>query len=533
MKPLEVIVVGGGIAGMACAVALIEPAEGRPLRIRVLTKAPVAGSSSYAAQGGVAVVMGDGDTVKIHVEDTIRVGAGRNDREVVERVVREGPAVIDWLQRMGARFDHDADGKLHLAREGGHSRARVLHHRDRTGEEIVRVLRERLGALTGVQLMQGHRAVDLIIEVEGQSRRCVGVQAIDLSSGDLMEHRADLVVLATGGVGQVYERTTNPAEATGDGVAMAVRADLPLRDMAFVQFHPTALHTGGSGQVPLISEAVRGAGARLIGGNGLPLMDRVHPAKDLAPRHVVARAIEMTMKHSGMQHVWLDASSIGPARFAAEFPAIERECRAHGIAPGRDLIPVSPAAHYLCGGIATDDQGRSSLPGLIAIGECAGSGLHGADRLASNSLLEALVIPRRAANAWLRETHGEHVASKRCIAQSKLSRRAPEAAMRAIASIRHAMSAHAGIIRDLEGLEAALRTIARCERAIAAMWQRRRWSLPLIEARDLAAVSRAVIEAALAQPVSIGTHQISERAESTEIINWLTGTAHRTARDGR
>ncbi|HRD53741.1 MAG TPA: FAD-dependent oxidoreductase, partial [Flavobacteriales bacterium] len=298
MKPLDVIVVGGGIAGMAYAAKLMESAGDRPLRIRVLSKAPVAGSSSYAAQGGVAAAMGAEDSFALHAAETIMVGEGRNDRDMVELVVHEGPSVIQWLLGMGARFDRNLEGHLELAREGGHSVARVVHHLDRTGGEIVRALRECLLHARAVELIEGQRAVDLVVEEGPNGRACAGVRAIDLANGDMMEHRSDVVVLATGGVGQAYNHTTNPAEATGDGIAMAVRAGAALRDMAFVQFHPTALRTGGQGQVPLISEAVRGAGARLLRHDGRLLMSGIHPAGDLAPRNVVARAIHAEMQRA-------------------------------------------------------------------------------------------------------------------------------------------------------------------------------------------------------------------------------------------
>ena len=331
--------------------------------------------------------------------------------------------------------------------------------------------------------------IDLLTEGEGADRRCVGVRTMNLRSGDITDQFASLVVLATGGAGQLYEHTTNPRTATGDGVAMAIRAGVTVRDMAFVQFHPTALYTAEDGPCFLISEAVRGAGARLRRLDGGLLMKGPHPMGDLAPRNVVARSIHAELRRTGAAHVWLDASPIGTTRFAHEFPAIDARCRATGLVPGRDPIPVMPAAHYMCGGVRTDSRGRTTLPRLLALGECASSGLHGADRLASNSLLEALVIPKRAAEAAINDLAVLGPKAMRPVRENWLTDRTSSSIIRASATLRHVMSMHVGIVRDHEGMEQALRTIARLERSIAPAWARRRWSLRLIELRDLLAVA--------------------------------------------
>lgn len=513
-RPLDILVVGGGIAGMSFATQLLDQAKGRAMRIRMLSKAPVQVSNSYAAQGGVAAVLNTRDTFERHVADTLSVGAGRNDPAVVERVVREGPELIRGLIALGARFDADAGGRLQLAREGGHSTARVVHHRDSTGAEIVRVLHELVARSPGITVQEDWRALDLLLAGVNGRRRCVGVRALHGGSNTVYDLHADVVVLATGGAGQVYPHTTNPAEATGDGIAMAARAGIPLRDMAFVQFHPTALYTGNAGQAFLVSEAVRGAGARLLTLEGLPLMDGLHPMGDLAPRNVVARAIHAEIQRSGRPHVWLDAGPIGMARFALEFPAIDRRCNELDIVPGRDLIPVVPAAHYLCGGIATDDRGLTSLPGLLALGECAGSGMHGADRLASNSLLEALVIPKRAAAVVAVLPGSDEPPVDPGPIKPHIASRSPQGVHRALHDLRHVMSMHVGIVRDREGLSIALRTIAHCERVIAPMISRRRWSHDLFILRDLLGVARAITEAALAEPESVGAHYLDEEALS-------------------
>lgn len=505
---LDAIVVGGGIAGMVYATQLVDLAQGRPVRVRVLSKAPVQVSSSFAAQGGVAAVMRTEDSVEQHVRDTLTVGAGRNDPAVVRLVVSEGPALIRGLIGIGARFDANADGELDLAREGGHSAARVVHHRDRTGEEIVRVLHQRMTNTPGIEVMDGQRAIDLLVDGEGDQRRCIGVRAVDMRTGEVVDHFATHVILATGGAGNLYEHTTNPPTATGDGIAMAIRADVPVRDMAFVQFHPTALYAKKSGRVSLISEAVRGAGARLRGADKRPLMTGLHPMGDLAPRNIVARAIHHEMQQHAMPHVWLDASPIGSHRFAAEFPGIARDCAAIGLVPGRDLLPVMPAAHYLCGGVRTDDRGRTALAGLYALGECASSGLHGADRLASNSLLEALVIPKRAAQATLCEGLMAVPVPSRIQRTNQLASRTLELIPRAMATLTHTMTMHVSIVRTEEGLHQALREINHLDRQVRASWQRRRWSADMMDLRDLLTVARSVTASALAEPDSIGAHFI-------------------------
>lgn len=508
--PLDVVVVGGGIAGMTYATQLVDMAGDRQVRVRILSKAIVQVSNSYAAQGGVAAVIRSDDSFEQHVNDTLRVGAGRNDPDVVRLVIGEGPAMIQGLIGLGARFDADGQGRLALAREGGHSTARVVHHRDSTGAEIVRVLQRRVMTTPGITVVEDHRAIDLLVDDEAGERRCVGVRTMGLRNGELVDRSAGCIVLATGGAGQVYQHTTNPSGATGDGVAMAVRAGVPLRDMAFVQFHPTALYSGIPGPSFLISEAVRGAGAKLLRTDGGALMRGVHPMGDLAPRNVVARAIHLEMGRSGSPHVWLDASPIGVVRFAHEFPAIDAECRKRGIVPGHDLIPVMPAAHYMCGGVRTNDRGRTTLPGLYALGECASSGLHGADRLASNSLLEALVIPKRAAQDTLIGSLNRPFQDDVVRSTDNLSSRVNDALLRGIVALKHVMSTHVGIVRDREGMNHALHLIAREERMIAQLWTRKRWSRELIDLRDMLAVARSITETALAEPLSIGGHYRSD-----------------------
>lgn len=508
----DMIVVGGGIAGMAFAeriTALMGPGK---VRILMLSKAPVEASNSYLAQGGVAAVVLPEDTVEEHVQDTLTVGAGRCDPAVVRMIVERGPKAIARLLAAGARFDADTKGRLQLAREGGHSQARVVHYQDTTGAEIVRVLRDRVKAGPDIEVVDHQHVVDLLAAGEGAERRCIGVRTVDSRTGQVQDLHAAAVILATGGLGQVYRHTTNPAAATGDGIAMAVRAGVALRDMAFVQFHPTALYDEQGGPTFLISEAVRGAGARLLRPDGAPLMPGLHPKGDLAPRNVVAREIHRVILQTGRPHVWLDTSPIGVQDFAKLFPNIANVCGRRGIVGGRDRIPVMPAAHYSCGGILTNDSGETDLPGLFALGECASSGLHGADRLASNSLLEALVMPARAAEA-LAERPLDRPAGGSASRPTafRMDKDIPEA-LALTEELRILMTEKAGILRTMDGLETArirLETLReRCEEALAEVAPAWSWAV----LANMVEVAVAIVDSALEQRANAGAHWCEDLA---------------------
>lgn len=505
MRPLKVIVVGSGVAGMAFAHRLSMSAGRGEVELRILSKAPPETSNSHAAQGGVAAVIDPADSWEQHRDDTLAVGGGRCDPGVVEMVVREGPQCIQELLAIGARFDADTQGRLDAARESGHSAARVVHHRDHTGAELVRVLRQALERADMIRIEEPIHAIDLLLEDGPLRKRCCGVRVLDPSTGTIVDRYADVVVLATGGAGHVYRHTTNPIGATGSGVAMAARAGVALRDMAFVQFHPTALYTTEPGTVFLISEAVRGAGAVLLDPNGERLMVGVHPAVDLAPRNVVARAIHSSMQECNAPHVWLDARPIGEDRLVREFPAIVAHCRAHGIDPATELIPVMPAAHYLCGGIRSDAHGRTGLDGLYAVGECAGSGLHGADRLASNSLLEALVIPRNAASDVMNIVVPDRERRDQVVG-GVLSLIADPTDTAPLSDLRSAMSSHVGMVRNGEGLIEASRVIDRVFGQAEVRWARGERSAELMDLRDLASVARSICRTAQVETRNVGTH---------------------------
>lgn len=386
----DVLVIGSGIAGLSYAMK-----AARHGRVILITKKERAASSTNYAQGGIAAVWADDDSLALHARDTFVAGAGLCHTDAVMELVREGPARVRELMDWGVQFTQEEEA-VSLAREGGHSRRRILHAGDLTGREIEQALLRAIARDPDIRLLEDHLAVDLL--VHDDPRRCAGAVVLDHVTDTLTHFHAGVVLLATGGFGQAYLHTTNPDIATGDGVAIAHRAGAEIANLEFVQFHPTALYPAGE-HAFLISEAVRGEGAVLRAPDGTAFMDDVHPLGSLAPRDVVARAIDAMLKSTGAQHALLDLSSIGAARVEQRFPGILAECAARGLDIRSEPIPVVPAAHYACGGIRTDAHGRSSLAGLYAAGEVACTGVHGANRLASNSLLEAVVYSHRAAES--------------------------------------------------------------------------------------------------------------------------------------
>jgi L-aspartate oxidase len=481
----DVLVVGSGAAGLTAALGCA------PLGVTVLTKATLVSGSSPWAQGGVAAAIGTDDTPKLHAADTLSAGAGLCDPRAVGLLTGEGPERVKTLLDLGARFDRDTAGHLSLGREAAHSRRRILHAKDATGSEIVRTLAEAVRHAPEVHIEERAFAVDLILE----DGRVAGVLAIH-EDGRRVLHLANSVVLATGGPGQLYLHTTNPREATGDGLAMAARAGARLVDLEFVQFHPTALDVETEGEpMPLLTEALRGEGAILIDDRGHRFMKDEHPDMELAPRDVVARAIWRRLMDG--RKIFLDAREAVGDEFPERFPTVFDLCRQHGLDPRAEPMPVSPAAHYHMGGIAVDGRGRSSLPGLWACGEVSSTGVHGANRLASNSLLEALVFGARVAEDLRGSTVPGQPSGRRIP-------RAPQGSAKDAGlkhAVRRVMWEKVGVVRDEKGLTAALSELeALAETSPDAAG----------EARNLLDIARLVAAAALARRESRGGHYRSD-----------------------
>jgi len=395
----DFLVIGSGIAGLSAALKLSSLGT-----VCVVTKKEAEESNTQYAQGGIAAVVAKDDSPESHVADTLTAGAGLCREDIVRGVVSEGPARVRELTEIGVRFS-EKEGRFDLGLEGGHSRRRVLHAGDMTGKEIERALVAACRSVPRIRLLEHHAAVDLLLSEDPAQtplgrNRCWGAYVLDEKSGAVGSFRAKAVVLASGGAGRVYLYTSNPDVATGDGMAMAYRAGAALANLEFVQFHPTCLYSPASkdelGRRFLLSEALRGEGGVLVRKDGTRLMEGVHPLKDLAPRDIVARAIDAELKRTGDECAYLDMRARPREFLEKRFPNICRHCRTIGVDPAAEPIPVVPATHFFCGGVQTDEGGATGLPGLYAIGECAHTGLHGANRLASNSLLEGAVFAERA-----------------------------------------------------------------------------------------------------------------------------------------
>jgi L-aspartate oxidase len=543
MPDPRVLVIGSGVAGLTYALKAARFAD-----VTLITKKEHTESNTNYAQGGIAAVMAADDQPELHIQDTLTAGAGLCHRDAVEQVVREGPDRVRELIEWGAQFtmEPDREGSLHLqlGREGGHSRRRIVHAKDLTGREVERTLVTAVQRHSRIRVLEHHSAIDLLVD-RGQEAEStggsgapdrapavVGACALDNNSGEVLTFRAQVTVLATGGCGQIYLHTTNPAIATGDGVAMAYRAGAEIGNMEFIQFHPTTLYHPQARSF-LISEAVRGEGAVLKLKDGTPFMERYHPMASLAPRDIVARAIDAELKRSGDEFVYLDLTHLPPQVIRDHFPNIYSRCLEFGLDISHEPIPIVPAAHYSCGGVVTDLEARSRLERLFAVGEVACTGVHGANRLASNSLLEALVFAdHAAAQTEVLLAEPEKSTSGDCSPANDPRRQAnevsPEFVQHMKQLVQTLMWSHVGIVRSNHRLSQALRELRILESAVETLYQSSRISEGLLELRNLVTVGKLIVESALLRHESRGLHYNVDYPERDD-QKWLRDTLLRRA----
>ena len=521
-RKVDFLVIGSGVAGLSFALKVARHGS-----VLMITKDQLEESNTNYAQGGIAAVWDQNtDSFSKHVADTIDAGANLNDPEVVNLVVNEGPSRIEELIALGTRFDKSRGKSYDLAMEGGHTAKRILHHKDVTGREIVRALREKVIAHPKIEVLEHHFAVDLItqhhfgkkVTRSNSDIECYGTYVFNERTRETFTVLAKRTVMSTGGVGVAYSSTTNPLIATGDGIAMAYRAKALVQDMEFIQFHPTALYQPGQSPAFLVSEAVRGFGAKLRNHKDEEFMVRYDNRGSLAPRDIVARAIDSEMKIHGLDHVYLDCTHLNMKSFKAHFPTIYGKCVEIGINPAFHYIPVTPSAHYCCGGIAVDQHAKTSIKHLYAIGECSKTGLHGANRLASNSLLEAVVFADRAAKSVLEEL--ESVNFKENVPQWDTSgTAAPEELIlitQSLKEVQGIMSAYVGIVRSDLRLKRALDRLKIIYEETETLYEKTTISRKLCEVRNIINVSYLIIKAAAERKQSLGLHFTLDESARTE-----------------
>ena len=511
MKQFDFLILGSGIAGLSFALKVAPRG-----RVAIVTKKNRAESNTNYAQGGVAAVTSKEDSFELHVRDTLTAGAGLCKANVVRTIVEEGPARIQELIELGMKFSErdapaeDGGKELDLGKEGGHSKRRILHAKDVTGREIERALLNAASRQPNIEIFENHIAVDLITSRKfglQDGNHCLGAYVFDKKGNRVWAFTAPVTLLATGGCGKVYLYTTNPDIATGDGVAMAYRAGATIANMEFVQFHPTCLYHPQAKSF-LISEAVRGEGGVLKSFDGVEFMDAYHPLKSLAPRDVVARAIDSEMKKSGAEHVWLDITH-KPARFIIErFPNIYQTCLRYGIDITKEPIPVVPAAHYQCGGVVTNVDGETDIAGLYAVGEVACTGLHGANRLASNSLLEALVCSHRAAELATANRQSPIANAKIPLWQSGNAHNPDEMVVVSHNwdEIRRLMWDYVGIVRTNKRLARAQNRLTNLQQEIQEYYWNFIVTSDLLELRNIATTAELIVRCAQMRPESRGLH---------------------------
>ncbi|NTW28778.1 MAG: L-aspartate oxidase [Coriobacteriia bacterium] len=505
-REYDVLVIGSGIAGLTAALTA-SPTHA----VALVTKGELAETNTWYAQGGIAGAVGEADSVELHLADTLVVGQGLCDEDVVRAVVGEAPEALAALQERGVRFDFEG-GEVALAREGGHSLPRVLHSGDATGAAIQQALTDSLRASTGIDVFEQRFLIDLLTAGE----KCVGALVLNVATGALEVFWASAVVLATGGAGQVYRVTTNPLMATGDGLAAAWRAGAEVADLEFVQFHPTALDSSAAPRF-LITEALRGEGAYLLDASGERFMLGVHPLAELAPRDVVSREIERIMTAAGRKNVHLDARHLGEEYLRARFPTIWQACAEAGYDLAHDLVPVAPAAHYMVGGVAIDIDGRTTIPGLYASGEVTASGLHGANRLASNSLLEGLVFSRRIARA-LGDSPAEKVPSRiMAVGGEPVTENVTTEGL--VSAVKDAMQRNVGMSRSDSGLGEAAMVLA----DLTSVLESESIDPAHLELENLVTVSDLITHAAWIRTESRGCHFRFD-APTRDDVRWRVRT---------
>ncbi len=517
----DVLIIGGGIAGLSLAIKLSQALPDKS--IVVLTKTDDSESNTRYAQGGIAAVWNlDSDNIEKHIEDTMIAGDHLSNPEVVRYVVTEGPARVQEMIDWGTRFDKDISGNTYnLAREGGHSEHRILHYKDLTGWEMMRALLEKVRMLPNVQVLEHYFAVDIITQHHQgymvtrttPNIVCFGAYALNKNTRQIETFLARTTVMATGGIGQVYRATTNPIIATGDGIAMVYRAKGRVANMEFVQFHPTSLYQpGGQNPVFLVSEAVRGKGAILKTPTGEEFMHRYHHLGSLAPRDIVSRAIDSEMKALGADFMLLDCRHINQDEFYNHFPTITDKCRSIGIDPATQMIPVVPACHYICGGILTDVWGRTTISRLYAIGECAYTGLHGANRLASNSLLEALVFADRISRDIVQHINGYNFADNIPDWNAEGTTEPQEMVLitQSVRELKDLMSYYVGIVRSNIRLKRALDRLFLLYNETENLYQSTSLSPQLCELRNLITIGYLIARSASHRRESRGLHYTTD-----------------------